>query len=266
MQKKINNMRNLSKNYILIQGWMVQDLNLSSNNLLVYSLIYGFCQDNQSEFTGSISYICDWLNCTRPTASKALDFLCSNNYIFKTTEVKNKVIFNRYKINFEILESIFTGSKEILQGVVKNLYGGSKKSLHNNTNIDIDYNKLIEFFNSVTGKKARTITEDAKKRFKKILQSGYTKEDIAKAIKNCFEDEYHQKHRKYLTLDFISRMDKFQMYVDCEKPEVKLPSDWQKRYLSEDQKKLLSKEDLSKWNTNKNRIEMENGKMLPILN
>jgi hypothetical protein len=113
----------------------------------------------------------------------------------------------------------------------------------NKTDININYEKLLEFFNNITGKKHRTITEDAKKRFKKILQAGYTTKDIANAIRNCFNDEWHQKNRKHLTLDFISRMDKFQKYIDSEPNKnnvVKLPEDYFKRFLSEEQKKLLA--------------------------
>ena len=138
-------MRDLSKNYLTIQGWMVSDLKLSSNNLLVYALIFGFCQDENTEFKGSISYICDWLNCTRPTASKALDFLVTNNLIFKRTEVINKVSFNMYKINLELVKNLYRGSKEILPGGSKeSLPGGSKESLHNNNifnNNNINNNK-----------------------------------------------------------------------------------------------------------------------------
>jgi hypothetical protein len=84
----------------------------------------------------------------------------------------------------------------------------------NKTDINVNYEKLLEFFNKVTGRKHRTITEDAKKRFKQILEVGYTKQDICNAIENCFNNEYHQKHRHFLTLDFISKMVNFQKYVD----------------------------------------------------
>ena len=36
--------KDISKNYLNIQGWMVQDLELKGNELLAYALIFGFCQ------------------------------------------------------------------------------------------------------------------------------------------------------------------------------------------------------------------------------
>ena len=32
-------------NYVAIQGWMITDLNLKGNDLLIYAVIYGFSQD-----------------------------------------------------------------------------------------------------------------------------------------------------------------------------------------------------------------------------
>jgi hypothetical protein len=135
-------MKDITENYIVIQGWMVTRLKLSGSELMTFALVYGFSQDGESEFTGSISYICEWLNCSRPTVSKALDNLVQKNLLIKKTENINGVTFNRYKISLQDVKNIYGGSKETLQGVVKNLYGGSKESLHNNTIYNNKNNKV----------------------------------------------------------------------------------------------------------------------------
>jgi len=119
----------MKSNYIVIQGWMVSDLKLAGNDLLLYGLIYGFCQDGESEFKGSIKYVCDWLNCTRPTAMKALDNLVKKSLITKRVVNYNNVIFNRYKVNLWVVKNIDMGSKETL-------LGDSKETLPNNTILD----------------------------------------------------------------------------------------------------------------------------------
>ena len=43
--------------YIAIQDWMISDLQLKGNELLTYALIYGFSQDGESEFKGSLKYL-----------------------------------------------------------------------------------------------------------------------------------------------------------------------------------------------------------------
>ena len=51
-----------SNNYVQIQGFMVSNLKLKGNSLLVYALIYGFSQDGQSKFYGSRKYISEEIN------------------------------------------------------------------------------------------------------------------------------------------------------------------------------------------------------------
>lgn len=89
----------------------------------------------------------------------------------------------------------------------------SKEEDINKINISLDFVKLLAFFNSITGKKSKVVSDKVKGQFSARLKEGFTKEDIAAAIKNCFADEYHisTKH-KYLTLEFISRADKLEKY------------------------------------------------------
>lgn len=107
------------ENYIHISGWMINKLGLKGNALMVYAIIYGFSQDGESEFTGSINYLCEWTNASRPTISKALAELVEKGLIIKTQVERNRVLFNMYKVSLP---------------PVKNLYTPRKESLHNNTN------------------------------------------------------------------------------------------------------------------------------------
>ena len=43
-------------NYIAIQGFMVKELELTGNELIAYALVYGFSQDGESKFKGSLNY------------------------------------------------------------------------------------------------------------------------------------------------------------------------------------------------------------------
>jgi len=77
----------------------------------------------------------------------------------------------------------------------------------------VDWVLLIEHFNRVTGKKTKVISDKAKKQVLSLLKSGYTKEDLAAGIKNCYEDPFHKENNhKHLTLEFISRPDKMEKY------------------------------------------------------
>lgn len=164
---------NLKNNYITIQGWMVQDLNLNGNTLLTFALIHGFTQDGQSEFSGSLNYICKWLNCSKPTAMKSLIELSVKGYIIKDTTIVNHITFNKYKLNKQKIENILNGGKETLTGGGKETcMGGGKETLPNKDSINKDINnkdikeKLFESFWNLYDKK---VERDAcKKKFLKL--------------------------------------------------------------------------------------------------
>jgi hypothetical protein len=131
-----------NKDYIVVQGWMINDLNLNGNELMAYALIYGFTKDGQSEYTGSINYLANWLNCTRKTAIKILHDLVDKKLIKKTQIEVNNVIFNKYAIITPLVQKLHQGSVEnTLGGSVNITLGGSveitpNNTILNNTNID----------------------------------------------------------------------------------------------------------------------------------
>lgn len=49
------------ENFISIQGWMRTKLNLKGNELMLYALIYGFSQDGDTWFIGTLKYMADWI-------------------------------------------------------------------------------------------------------------------------------------------------------------------------------------------------------------
>lgn len=188
----------ITNNYINIQGWMCSKLKLSGNELLIYALIYGFSQDGVSEFRGSRSYICKWFNISLPTVDKALNSLVEKNLITRREEIVNNVKYNCYKV-------ILQGSKESLQGVVKNLYRGGKESLHNNTNNNNYNNTRNNIINNIITRSNRTAVEggETKKLLKKPKK---TKKDIFinKFLKICdefdFSDDVLTKLVKFATV------------------------------------------------------------------
>ena len=126
------------KNYIHISAFMIKDLKLKGNELLLYAIIYGFSQDGESNFSGSRNYLSEFLNVSKPTIDSALNSLCDKGLIFKITETKNRIVFNYYKINTEILD--FTSGKESLLGSKETLPPPSKETLHNNNIYNNNYN------------------------------------------------------------------------------------------------------------------------------
>lgn len=91
-----------------------------------------------------------------------------------------------------------------------------------NVNLSVDWDKLKDNFNQLTGKKTKIISNKAKGQINARLKEGYTKQDLWNAIVNCFNDPYHKENPKYLTLEFISRSDKIEKYFgDIKKQKIK---------------------------------------------
>lgn len=69
--------------YILIQSFMIKELNLSGNELLLYAIIYGFSQDGTSAFTGTQQYLADMLGVSTNTVGRLLLAMCESGLIEK---------------------------------------------------------------------------------------------------------------------------------------------------------------------------------------
>jgi len=88
-------------NYILIQGWMVNRLNLSGNELMVYAVIYGFSQDEESKYEGSGRYISDSLRISRRAVTSILDNLVKKGFLKKYDRFERNLKFCDYQADPE---------------------------------------------------------------------------------------------------------------------------------------------------------------------
>jgi hypothetical protein len=88
----------------------------------------------------------------------------------------------------------------------------------------VNWEGLLNQFNEITGKRCKVVDDKSKKQFLARLKEGYTKSDIVNSITNCYNSEFHKANgHKNLTLEFISRPDKFAMYFDFKETIVKQP-------------------------------------------
>ena len=55
----------MAEKYYTVQEFMIRDLALKGNELALFAIIYGFSQDGESKFNGSLKYLCYWTNSTK---------------------------------------------------------------------------------------------------------------------------------------------------------------------------------------------------------
>ncbi|WP_304068620.1 helix-turn-helix domain-containing protein [Megamonas hypermegale] len=160
------------ENYCLIQGWMLTKLQLKSNDLLVYAIIYGFSQTEGQVFNGSLQYLVDWTNASRQTVINSLKSLVSKGYIAKNEKTINGVKFCEY------YATELDGGSKNLTGVVKKLDGGSQKIRPNNIENNIEDNLDIK-----KERKKKTTTTSYDEIINRAVENPELKDAIREFIK-----------------------------------------------------------------------------------
>lgn len=145
-------------NFYTVQGWMINQLHLSGNELICYAIIHNFSQDGQSMYMGSLKYLQTFMNASQPTVIKALKSLVEKGLIEKHEETKNNVRVCYY--------SAVEGTKDSLVGGTKDsLVWGTKDSLDNNIKNNKEINKEKINKNKETTKEGFVFDDDREANF-----------------------------------------------------------------------------------------------------
>lgn len=179
-------------NFVVIHSFMIKDLHLRGNELMIYAIIYGFSQDGINKYKGSLNYLAEWLGTSKQSVVRTLKTLVEKKLIIKEDYYRNNVKFCSYYVN------ITNGVNEMLTGCKQNVNGGVNKMLTNNiyNNIkDNNYNNIvinniddnsivdvIDYLNLKTGKKYKHTTPKTKTLIKARLKEGFTVSDFKKVI------------------------------------------------------------------------------------
>lgn len=87
--------------YIVLQAFMVKRLGLSGFDLIAYALIYGFTQDGEQEYSGSLQYLMEWLTVSKPTAIAVLKRLVDAGLLLRREEIVRGTKFVYYKAVYD---------------------------------------------------------------------------------------------------------------------------------------------------------------------
>lgn len=131
--------------YFTIHSFMVTDLKLSGNDLLVYALILNFTlKGSDSCFNGSLAYLQSALNISKNTAINVLKKLTSDGLILKKEVNKRGMILNEYTCaKIEPVQKL--NQSKNCDEVYQNLdLGVPKIAPNNNIDNNINNNKEIK--------------------------------------------------------------------------------------------------------------------------
>jgi len=217
-------------NYILIQGWMVNRLNLSGNELMVYAVIYGFSQDEESKYEGSGRYIADSLGISRRAVFTILENLVKKGFLKKFDRFERNLKFCDYQANPEYFpKKDNQGGDEKTSPVVKYLHrgggeesspGGGEKTSPHITNSYINNTSSSELSDSKTDPRSENDEnpkeeEDLYTSSSDSHKSSFSQDEIKNALfsvdKTLFLDNFYPQATAFMSkhnldinyLDFI---------------------------------------------------------------
>lgn len=203
-----------SENYVVIHGWMVNELGLKGNDLMVYSIIYGFSQTEGQKFTGSLQYLAEWCNSTKQGILKNLKSLIDKGLIIKEEKAFNKVEYST-KLN-GVLNKVEQGVQQSLINNIVNkplLVDKSTNKENNNKKDMAETETFLNLYHSMCSAlpKVKVLTPKRKLAIRKILNK-YSLEDIKTVFNNAQNSDFllgRTGGTWKADIDFILREDKF---------------------------------------------------------
>ena len=128
--------------YIVIQSFMVEELHLKGNELIVYAAIYGFTQDGEHWFFGTKGYLAEWCGATKATVGNCLKSLVEKGYIERREFADRGNVSVEYRATRR--EKICTTHTKNCTPPVQNLYPPHTKIDPYNNIEDTDSEKDID--------------------------------------------------------------------------------------------------------------------------
>ena len=198
-----------SDNHVCLSGWMINELDLSGNELIVYAVIWGFTQDGNQWCTASQAYISRWANITTRGLRKILDKLEEKGLLIKETNTCKKGLECKYKAvrpdeeeqesdrntvpirsehssysnrNTVPIRSEQSSDNNIEDNIEDNIDYKENIKRKSETDLKQDFEELWSIYPRKRGK------DGAFKSYKKAIKDGATNEEIKQGILNLIED------------------------------------------------------------------------------
>ena len=168
--------------FYCVNGWMMNQLGLTGVDLLCFAIIFSLSQNGEGRYIAGLRYLSEFMQCSQPTASKALKNLLEKGLIEKEeiiTESGRRVF---YFCNMDVVEEMKNnpdgGTKESLEGVHKKFIDGVYKKF-----IPKDNNNIINPNNSLNNKNKENNILSAKEDFEDFYKLYPLKKSKQSALK-----------------------------------------------------------------------------------
>ena len=231
------------ENYITVQGFMLTDLKLKGNELLIYACIYGFSQNENQVFNGGLQYLADWVNSTKQSVIKCLKSLEEKGYIIKREKYINGVKSCEYYTT-----ELNTLLNKVEYPIKQSLTGGIKQSLTNNIELDKlldNIKEIVGYLNAKLGTRYLPANEKTQRlitaRFNENKK--YTVADFKEVIDKKVKEWKGTEMEKYLRPETLFGT-KFESYLNQKEAtgrNSKIGEYMQRDYSKDDYEKMFEK-------------------------
>jgi len=218
---------NKDRDFMVVKNTIFKNKEITLKSKGLYALIMSLSDDWDFSVAGIVA-ICKEGRESLYASIKELELhgYCKK---IKVRDSLGKIIKTEYSFYEEPINTGFapqTGLQETGEPQTGLQETGNTSQYNTNTNKElnkenINFQKLLFYFNSVFSKSCRVFPKAVEKSFNLRIKEGYTKEDVLKVIDNASNDTLHKENNyKYVTLEFLSRPKIFERYASMkhEKP------------------------------------------------
>ena len=191
-------------NDVTLKAFMVNDLHLSGNELIIFAVVYSFSQDGESCFYGSRKYLASWCQIHEGAVDYQLNKLLKKGLITKShTRREDGSLCSILRANLPLIESLMGQSQKFESGDTKICDSHSQKFSTGHTQKfmtnkeepntkenkkedkeELPYAEIIGYLNERRGKNFRHTTADYRREIHaRWVDEG--KPDIAEFVKKC---------------------------------------------------------------------------------
>lgn len=191
-------------NDVTLKAFMVNDLHLSGNELIIFAVVYSFSQDGESCFYGSRKYLASWCQIHEGAVDYQLNKLLKKGLITKSHARRDDgSLCSILRANLQLIESLMGQSQKFDSGDSKicdshsqkfetghsQKFGSNKEEPNTKANNkedkeELPYAEIIGYLNEKRGKNFRHTTADYRREIHaRWVDEG--KPDIAEFVKKC---------------------------------------------------------------------------------
>ena len=190
-----------SRSHVVLEKWMVSELGLHGNKLVVYAIIYGCSLAGNQEFTASINYFCEWLDLSRSQVLSILKELEEARLIHRRSTVRDGITYNSYRAEIPITDEEFA---QCMPPPV------TEEELPWD---EIPYQEIVDYLNKKLGTNYRANAVNTKKHIRARWMEKNTLEDFYTVIDGRVKEWKHDKKMcEYLRPDTLFGT-KFESYL-----------------------------------------------------